>query len=237
LDLPQKQEQFNAAMERFTSKRSYGAFGQLVSLSNVSLQLYLLYRVWSYSIGIPLQAFSFLAAYVLTDFINGLVHMYMDNNDRYDSIAGPLIANFHMHHKIPRYKQGNLLIVYFRETGAKVWLVGYLLAVSLLLEVGSDPVVLYILVYIGVLSSVAEVSHYLCHSSPARTSILLGNIGVLLSKRHHAKHHLEDNTSYAFLNGLTDPLLNFIAARFFKGYKQTTDLHYLRYGAADHQER
>ena len=224
-------------MERFNSKRSYGLFGHLVSLSNVSLQAYLLYRLWPYSIGIPLQVFSFLAAYVLTDFINGLVHMYMDNNDRYDSIAGPLIANFHMHHKVPRYKRSNLLIVYFRETGSKVWLVGYLLAVSFLPEAGLHPVVLYILVYIGVLSSVAEVSHYLCHSSPARASILLGNIGVLLSKRRHAKHHLEDNTGYAFLNGLTDPPLNLIAVRFFKGYKQTTDLHYLRYGAVDHQER
>jgi hypothetical protein len=236
LDLLQKQQQFNAAMERFNSKRSYDLFGHVVSLSNVFLQLYLLYRVWSYSIGIPLQIFSILAAYVLTDFINGLVHMYMDGNDHYDSVAGPLIANFHMHHKIPLYKRNNLLVVYFRETGAKVWLVGYLLAVSFLLEAGPDPVVSHILVYIGVLSSVAEVSHYLCHSSPAKTSILLGNIGILLAKRRHARHHLEDNISYAFLNGFTDPLLNVIAARFFKGYKQTTDLHYLQYGAAD-QER
>ncbi|MCX5856843.1 MAG: hypothetical protein NTZ57_02870 [Deltaproteobacteria bacterium] len=178
-----------------------------------------------------------MVAYVLTDFINGLVHMYMDNNDRYDSVAGPLIANFHMHHKIPRYKRNNLLLVYFNETGSKVWLVGYLLAVSLLLEVGLDPVVLYILVYIGILSSFAEVSHYLCHTSPAKMSIFLGNIGILLSKRHHAEHHIEDNTSYAFLNGFTDPLLNLIAARFYKGYKQTTDLHYLQYVAAVHQER
>jgi hypothetical protein len=237
LDLLQKQQQFNAAMERFSLNRLYGLFGHLVSLSNVSLQIYLLYRLWSYSIGISLQVVSILAAYVLTDFINGLVHMYMDNNDRYDSVTGPLVANFHMHHRIPRYKRSNLLIVYFRETGSKVWMVGYLLAVLSLLEAGLNPVVLYIAAYVGVLSSVAEVSHYLCHSSPAKMSILLGNIGILLSKRHHARHHLEDNISYAFLNGFTDPLLNVIAARFFTGYKQTTDLHYLQYGAADRQER
>jgi sterol desaturase/sphingolipid hydroxylase (fatty acid hydroxylase superfamily) len=224
-------------MERFNSKRIYGLFGQLVSLSNVFLQIVLLYRVWPHAIGIPWQVFSILVAYVLTDFLNGLVHMFMDNNDRYDSVPGPLIANFHMHHKIPQYKRNNLLIVYFNETGSKVWLVGYLLAVLLLLEVGLDPVALYVLVYIGILSSVAEVSHYLCHSSTAKTSIFLGNIGILLSKRHHAKHHLEDNTSYAFLNGFTDPLLNHIAARLYKGYKQTTDLHYRQYVAADHQER
>jgi hypothetical protein len=237
LDLPQKQKQFNAAMERFNSKRAYGLFGRLVSLSNIFLQIYLLYRLWPYSIGIPWQVFSVMVAYVLTDFINGLVHMFMDSNDRYDSIAGPLIANFHMHHKTPRYKRNNLLVVYFNETGSKVWLVGYLLAVSLLLEAGLNPIVLYILAYIGILSSVAEVSHYLCHSSPAKMSIFLGNMGILLSKRHHAKHHVEDNISYAFLNGLTDPLLNLIAARFSQGYKRTTDLHYLRYAAPSDQER
>lgn len=237
LDLSQKQQQFNAAMERFHSMRIYGLFGQIVSLSNVSLQIYLLYRLWPHSIGIPWQAFSILVAYVLTDFINGLVHMFMDNNDRYDSVTGPLIANFHMHHKIPQYKRNKLPIVYFNETGSKVWLIGYLLAVSLLLEAGLDPGVLYTLVYIGILSSVAEISHYLCHSSSAKTSIFLGNIGILLSKRHHVKHHLEDNTCYAFLNGFTDPLLNLIAARLYKGYKQTTDLHYLQYVVTADQER
>ena len=237
LDLSQKQRQFNAAMERFNSKGIYGLFGRVISLSNVFLQIYLLYRLWPHSIGIPWQVFSILVAYVLTDFINGLVHMFMDNNDHYASVAGPFIANFHMHHKIPQYKKSNLFIVYFNETGSKVWLVGYLLAVLFLVEAGLNAVVLHILVYLGILSSVAEVSHYLCHSSPAKTSIFMGNIGILLSTRHHAKHHLEDNTCYAFLNGFTDPLLNLIAARLYKGYKQTTDLHYLRYVAAAHQER
>lgn len=237
MDLSEKQKQFNTAMERFNSKRMYGCVGRLVSLSNVSLQIYLLYRIWPHSIGILWQGLSILTAYVLTDFINGLVHMYMDNNDRYDLVAGPLVANFHMHHKIPRYKRNKLPIVYFNETGSKVWLVGYLASVALLLESGLNPVFLYTLVYIGILSSVAETSHYLCHTSTAKASIFLGDIGVLLSKRHHAKHHLEDNTSYAFLNGLTDPLLNLIAAGFCKGYKQTTDLHYQRYVVTDNQER
>ena len=53
--------------------------------------------------------------------------------------------------------------------------------------------------------------------------------GILLSKRHHAVHHLRDNISYAFLNGVSDPLINAIAARFSRGYKQHTDLHYAAY--------
>jgi sterol desaturase/sphingolipid hydroxylase (fatty acid hydroxylase superfamily) len=172
-------------------------------------------------------------AYLLTDFINGLVHMYMDNNDRYESIDGPLIANFHLHHRTPQYRQNNLLAVYFTESGSKVWLVGYLLLVLSIQSVFAiHPVVSYTLVYIGILSSVAEVSHYLCHSSTSALAGFLAGCGLLLSKRHHARHHLQDNCSYAFLNGFSDPLLDRIAAVLCRGYKQRSDLHYACYGEA-----
>ena len=233
-----KQEQFNAAMNRYTSQSRYKILGTSVSIINIFLQLSLAYRIWPQSIGAGCQVLSFLAAYLITDFISGLVHMYMDNNDRYDSLAGPLIANFHLHHRIPQYKKNNLFIVYFIETGAKIWLVGYLLLLFFmqgLFEVHS--IVSYTLVYIGILSSVAEVSHYLCHSSTSMIAGFLGNIGLLLSKRHHAKHHLQDNANYAFFNGWTDPLLNRIARACYDGYKHNTDLHYARYVGADSETR
>ena len=225
-------------MELYSSQARYALFGHLVSTANIILQLYLLYRVWPLSIGPVWQLVALVAAYLLTDFINGLVHMYMDNNDRYESIDGPLIANFHLHHKTPVYTQRNLLLVYFLETGSKVWLVGYLLlvvALEALFEINST--VLYTLVYIGILSSVAEVSHYLCHSSLSPVAQFLARIGLLLSKRHHAPHHLRDNISYAFLNGFSDPLLNLIAAACCKGYKQQTDLHYAQYTMPDTESR
>lgn len=238
MDLATKQEQFNRAMERYSSQARYALFGHLISTANITLQLYLLYRVCPLSIGPLWQLVALAAAYLLTDFINGLVHMYMDNNDRYESIDGPLIANFHLHHKTTVYTQRNLLLVYFLETGSKVWLVGYLLLVVLLqalFEINST--VLYTLVYIGILSSVAEVSHYLCHSSTSPVAMFLARIGLLLSKRHHAPHHLRDNISYAFLNGFTDPLLDLIARACCRGYKQHTDLHYAQYSAADTETR
>ena len=154
----------------------------------------------------------------------------MDNNDRYDSLAGPLVANFHLHHKTPLYRKNPLPIVYFMETGSKIWLVGYLLGVSLLLAVTPlHPLTACVLVYIGILSSVAEVSHYLCHTSTSAVARLLAACGLLLSKRHHGRHHLEDNTNYAFLNGWSDLLLNRIARRCFPGYKTTTDRHFAAY--------
>jgi sterol desaturase/sphingolipid hydroxylase (fatty acid hydroxylase superfamily) len=238
LNLLAKQKQFNDAMALYNSHRKYKLFGNVVSVANVTLQIYLFYRLGNYPIGFAWQLLSLVAAWVIADFVNGLVHMYMDDNDSYESIWGPLVANFHLHHKHPQYTKNNLLLVYFNETGSKIWLIGYLFAVALLFKIHDvEPVVLTILIYVGIFSSLAEVSHYLCHSSNSREAKFLASVGILLTKRHHASHHLQDNINYAFLNGLTDPLLNLIAAKFCKGYKQNTDLHFAKYVVAESEKR
>jgi hypothetical protein len=230
VQLTAKQQQFNAAMERYTGLRRYRLFGAAVSVANISLQLLLLWRLWPHANGVAWQLAALVVAWPLADFINGLVHLFMDGNDRYDSLAGPLVANFHLHHKTPRYARSNLAVVYFTETGSKVWLVAYLLVVLLLTFLPAvHPALLSLLVYVGILSSVAELSHYLCHSSTDPLAEFLARCGLLLSKRHHGHHHLQDNRNYAFLNGMTDPLLNLIAGACCRGYKQTTDLHYAHY--------
>lgn len=217
-------------MERYEKAGVYKAIYRTVSLVNVSLQCYLLYLVLPLSIGLPLQILSFSAAYLAADFINGLVHMFMDGNDDYDSLAGPLIAAFHLHHKTPLYKKSNLLLVYFNESGAKNWLAVYLLLAAVLVRTASiHPVLSYIMVCIGILSSVAEVSHYCCHLSDSGAARYLRYPGLFLSKKHHAQHHIGDNVNYAFLNGFTDPLLNLIARKYSRGYKNTTDRHYAAY--------
>jgi hypothetical protein len=162
----------------------------------------------------------------------------MDANDHYESLAGPLIANFHLHHRTPRYQDNHLLVVYFNETGSKIWLVLYLMILAILFRLRNlNPVFLYTLTYIGILSSVAEVSHYLCHNSTAAVVIFLMRIKLLLPKRTHARHHLEDNVSYTFLNGSTNPLVDFIAKMFSTGYKNKTDLHYAKYSGSNMPRR
>lgn len=228
--LEKMQQGFNRAMELYEKKERYTLIGRFVSFINIGLQLYLLYRVFHFSIGIPLQIAAVLIAYIAADFINGWVHMFMDNNDKYNSMAGPLIASFHLHHRTPLYKRNNILKVYYHESGSKIWLVGYLLLTAIVTGKSySNPFVSYTLVYIGILSSIAEVSHYLCHVSDYRFVKIFRYAGLLLSKKHHRRHHAEDNVSYAFLNGFTDPLLNSIARHLYAGYKNTTDLHYAQY--------
>ena len=233
-----KQMQFNNAMASYSSRSVYKGFGYLIALAIISSQAVLLYWVVPYSIGLFAQVLVFICAYLSTDFINGLTHMYMDHNDHYDSLAGPLIANFHLHHKIPKYKISPILIVYFVETGSKVWLAVYLaMVMALLCMFPVNPMLVYFLVYIGIFSSFAEVSHYLCHTSNSRLTLIFSQYGLMLSKKHHARHHLEDNVNYAFLNGWSDQLLNLIAKQFYPGYKNTTDKHYAYYDALSTESR
>lgn len=221
-------------MEFYESKKGYKLLGRFVSIANISLQTYILSQVLPFSIGFLWQIVSVITAYLITDFINGLVHLYMDANDHYDSLAGPLIANFHLHHRTPRYQDNNLLVVYFIETGSKIWLVFYLMTIAILFHLpNSNPVFLYTLTYVGILSSIAEVSHYLCHNSNSAVVMLLAQIKLLLPKREHARHHLENNVSYTFLNGMANPVVDFIARIFFAGYKNKTDLHYATYSASN----
>lgn len=229
-DIELKQKQFVAAMELYENESIYQLIGKLISTVNISLQIIMAYMVISIKIGILAQIFSFIVAYFLADFINGLVHMYMDNNDNYESAAGPLIASFHLHHKTPLYKKNNILLVYFNESGSKIWLAGFMIIALIVISIFHiNNLMAYIILYFSLLSSIAEVSHYLCHVSNGRIAKILMKTGLLLDKRRHGRHHLEDNINYAFLNGMSDPLINIVAKRFYPGYKNTTDRHYEYY--------
>jgi len=225
-------------MELYENRTIYKLFGKLISILNVSLQTLILYKVLSIKIEILAHIISFILAYIIADFINGLVHMYMDNNDNYESIAGPLIASFHLHHKTPLYKKNNIFIVYFNESGSKIWLAVFLLICTTLINVFKvDPIIVHIILYFSILSSVAEVSHYLCHVSNSKIVDAFRTVGLLLNKHHHGRHHLEDNINYAFLNGISDPLINLITKIFYKGYKNTTDKHYEYYNGKGTKNR
>lgn len=225
-------------MALYEGRARYRWIGHAASTANVALQsafAILALRApmdWAWHVAV------FGAAYLLADFINGLVHLYMDGNDDYTSPAGPLVAAFHLHHRTPLYKKNPLIVVYFHETGSKLWLVPVLLAGILWAALAQPhPAVVWLLTWFGILSSVAEVSHYRCHVPDSRTAKLFGNYGLLLSKRHHARHHREDNVSYAFLSGITDPLIDMIARRCSRGYKETTDRHYAGYQGGDTANR
>ncbi len=226
-DIPSKQAQFNAALTRYEHEFIYKRIGPLVSATNVGLQGLLIYLAWPQALGWRGQLLAVALAALAADFINGLMHMVVDNDDRYDTVAGPLIAAFHLHHKVPTYRIRPLPLVYFNESGSKIWLVVFLAGAASLIAAGiSPPPFSWFLAYVGIWSSVAEVSHYMCHVPQSGSARWLQRSGLFVSRQHHSLHHSQDNQNYAFLNGLTDPLLNVIARNLYRGYKNTTDQHY-----------
>ena len=220
-----KEQEYKQAMDKFHRNPIYNRASTVVSAIIIPLQMLSAAWVeWSLS---PFQyIILFLAAYLIADFINVLVHMFMDNNNDYTSIVGPLNAIFHLHHKHPIYTDRHPAIIYVLETGAKNWLVFYMAILVYAQSISVlAPSLNFALVMVGVLSSFAEVSHFLCHNSISPVVRFLQKWGVLLHPGHHAIHHEADNVNYAFLNGVTDPILNVIARHTCKGYMNRADVH------------
>ena len=219
-----KQEQYRAAMEKYEHHVVYRHLGKLVAVVIVALQLACL-AVLPWEAAGPAWILLFLLAYVLADFINGLIHMAMDHAEDYTSIIGPLVAAFHRHHHVPRYRDRPAPLVFLAENGMKYWLAVYMILLTAALPFLPTPLVFLLLMF-SLLSSVAELSHYLCHNSTHCVVRALQRTRVLLHPDHHRAHHEADNTHYAFLNGMSDPLINRIAQRLYpEGYVATTEAH------------
>lgn len=231
--LEKKIHEFKQAIEIYNDNIFYNKFWIIIASTIVGLQFLtvrdlLLLNVSFTMLDLFYFFLAFIISYLLTDFINGLVHLYMDNNTSYASVVGPWIAAFHLHHLQPIYRHKAAYKVYFYESGAKIWLPFYLLVLLFLQRLELlPPLINFCLVCIGILSSFAEVSHYWCHNAKANNFIIsaLQKYRILLSQDHHKHHHIEDNRNYAFLNGLSDPIINIIAAWFYEGYKNNADVH------------
>lgn len=225
---------YSTAIEKYNNIPWYTQIELLFSIIVITLQIVstvILIRQYN-TTDIYLIIATVIAAYVLTDFINGLVHMIIDNNSHYTSIVGPFIAAFHLHHFQLAYQYNNAFKVYFYESGHKIWLVFYLiLLVITQASLNLNFCLNLCLVSIGILSSVAELSHFWCHNKKSTNRFIkfLQKYHILLSMQHHKHHHQRDNTHYAFLNGASDPLLNLIANHCYTGYKNRSDKHVAAY--------
>lgn len=232
--LDQKVSEFSSAIEKYNTVTVYTAFEMFVAIMILMLQVLSVVNVvqtYHYHGGSGL-IFTLLAAYLLTDFFNGLVHMLVDNNSNYKSVVGPFIAAFHMHHYTLKYTEKNPLKIYFTESSHKIWLGFYLIILTVFQQVFSLGENLNLgLVAFGLFSSIAEVSHYWCHNPPKNNAFItfLQKYRILLSLKHHRLHHMHDNMNYAFLNGVSDPLLNVIARKCFNGYKRRSDEYVATY--------
>ena len=226
--------QFDCAIEKYNSIPYYAQFERCLSISVILMQglsLFNLFQTYAME-NIYSCLGTLVLVYLITDFVNGLVHMIVDNSCHFTSIFGPFIAAFHVHHHQLNYKEKHPIKIYFYESGHKFWLVIYLLLLIYTQQTISLPPNLNLgLVTFGILSSIAELSHYWCHqhNKNNRVVLCLQKYRFLLSLKHHRLHHTHDNMNYAFLNGISDPLLNLIARTCCKGYKNHSDKYVFAY--------
>lgn len=225
-ELKKYQKHYQEALNKYQNKKKYNYFLYINSIAIITLQLFSITLLLSINQPFHLLIISAAISYISTDFINGLIHMYMDNNHNYTSIFGPYIAAFHQHHVKIKYTEKSLLAIYFFESGFKFWLAPVLTIVCFLAvnNLIPEPITIGLILFCF-FSSFAEVSHFICHNRRSPSIRFLQKIRILLPVKHHMKHHKEDNKNYAFLNGISDRLINWIAKRLYVGYKKTTDLH------------
>ena len=224
---------FSFAIEKYNTIAWYTKFEFLISIIVIFAQILSLLNLLQtyYFTGIYNVLFALIVSYIVTDFINGFVHMIIDNNTKFTSIVGPFIAAFHVHHYKVKYKEKGALKIYFDESGHKFWLVIYLILLIFAQQFFLlSPNTNLGLVAFGIFSSIAELSHYWCHKQKNNRLIkFLQEHNILLSLQHHRLHHIKDNINYAFLNGVSDPLLNVIARLFYSGYKNSSDVYVAAY--------
>lgn len=225
-----KAKEYAVAIEKYYGIAWYGRVEVFSSVIVVSLQIVTLIKLFENYTATSIIAIIATAifAYIITDFISGIAHMIGDSNTHYTSIIGPFIAVFHLHHSKLIYKNKHPIKIYFYESGQKFWMILYLSALLIMQSYANVAFCLDLfLVAIGIFSSFAELSHFWCHNKTQCNIIIqsLQKYRILLSMQHHGFHHRNDNTHYAFLNGMTDPLVNLIANHFCKGYKNHADLH------------
>jgi len=225
-----KANEFKVAIEKYNSIVWYSRVEVAASVIIVFLQIASLIKLFQHYTAASVIAIivTVVIGYIVTDFISGIAHMIGDNNTHYTSIIGPFVAAFHLHHARLTYKNNHPIKIYFYESGQKFWLVFYLLILFTIQNtVNLNFCLDLFLVIIGVLSSVAELSHFWCHNRTQCNIIIrtLQKYRILLSMQHHRFHHCNDNTHYAFLNGMTDSVVNLIANHLYMGYKKHADKH------------
>lgn len=239
--LQRKVSEFSVAINKYNQVSFYIQFEIFISFFIIAMQVagfvYVL-ETYHFTSWFSLLL-SLTVAYVATDFVNGIAHMVIDNNTQYTSFVGPYIAAFHLHHQKLIYSEKSALKIYFYETGHKFWLAAtILLFVAIQDFVSLNSNIQLGLVTFTILSSIAEVSHFWCHNRDSQNRLIhvLQKYRLLLPMKHHRLHHQQDNMNYAFLNGMSDPLLNIIARYCYKGYKNHSDKHVTAYATRLQEE-
>ena len=142
----------------------------------------------------------------LTDFISGLLHIFLDDYTGDNSYIKPHAKGFQNHHADPKEFTQRPIFTVFTEPGHSVILFNL---------INSYFLNFYFLLFTG-LVNIVQLSHYQAHcinhktfSKPiAYCFITLQKYGLILSTESHSKHHQTFDNNFCILTGWANPVLN-----------------------------
>ena len=149
-----------------------------------------------------------VVAFVYTDWMSGLLHVVLDNPvmNTWPGI-GPEARAFQGHHFDPTGVARGPILDMVREDHSVVFIVMIVLAVLR----PSSPGLLNFGLHFSWMSHLMMASHRWSHTHPKYLSwmtIKMQQFGILMTTRHHSKHHASYDCNFCIFSGLMNPLLN-----------------------------
>jgi len=153
-----------------------------------------------------LSIFNLLQLIYISDFVSGLLHIFLDDYKGENPYIKPHALGFQNHHKNPKEFTERPIFTVFTETGQSVLLFNIL---------NSYFLSFYFLIFTGLIN-IVQLSHYQAHcinhntfSKPVSdVFIFLQKYGLILSTDSHSKHHQTYDNNFCILTGWANPLLN-----------------------------
>uniref|UniRef100_A0A6C0IMK7 Lipid desaturase domain-containing protein n=1 Tax=viral metagenome TaxID=1070528 RepID=A0A6C0IMK7_9ZZZZ len=150
---------------------------------------------------------------ITADFISGLVHIYLDNSkvNYSETIIDYFKIGFQVHHLYPIFQW-----VYYKDfqphyEANTIFFINIVMSIVNILTYNS-----LLIHYTLYLTLVMQMNHYWCHAIITKKHVpyivhKLQDFGLLLNYKVHAKHHITFDNSFCFVNGICDPIFNYIS--------------------------
>lgn len=151
------------------------------------------------------------AAY-FSDFISGLVHIYLDNSkvNYSETINDFYKIGFQVHHLYPNFQWSCHKEFQPHYEANTIFVLNIVISIINVLTV--NLTILHFTLY---LTLIMQMNHYWCHSIITKKHVpyiihKLQDIGILLSYKTHSTHHKTYDNNFCLLTGWNDKLFNYI---------------------------
>ena len=149
--------------------------------------------------------FQVLAGWFVIDLITGLWHFFIDHRKPTDPIIGSMVADFQEHHLNPLSMEPYSFF-YRNYQAATVSLLALVFACFFWPW-------FWLAVWIG--GTICQQAHHWAHSPRPWPIAILQQLGILISKEAHLRHHRNFERSFGILNGWSHGFLDLLLGRIY----------------------